>query len=304
MKIPVSCFFCLFPLLLFCGKGEEKPVQDAGYIEETATWRKGRFDRLRSSDGWLTLAGLYWLQEGDNTFGSSVQNDIVFPAGKAPEHLGTFLLRDGEVRMTVAAGVEVFHGDKPVRTILMQSDIDGGKPTSVRSGTLTWYIIDRNGNLAVRLKDSESELLKSFQGLDYFPVDKKWRVAAQLHAHDRPKSISIATILGTVDEHDSPGTLHFRIGEQSYTLDPIFTSSGQQLSIIFADATSGVETYGGGRFVVVDLPDVSGRTYIDFNRAYNPPCAFTDYSTCPLPPKQNRLDVKIAAGERTFKDEP
>jgi hypothetical protein len=165
---------------------------------------------------------------------------------------------------------------------------------------LKWHIIKRGDRFALRLKDSGSKALKEFKGLEYFPVDPSWRINARFVPYDPPKQLYIATVIGTIDTMTAPGYLSFRAGRKTCRLDPVHEAGDSSLFVIFADGTSGVETYGGGRFMDVALPDEYGHTVIDFNKAYNPPCAFTEFATCPLPPDQNKLPVRVAAGEKVY----
>jgi len=272
---------------------------DSLYISEIDRWHEERIESLTRPDGWLTLAGLFWLSEGENTFGTDASNDIVFPAGKAPDFLGSFFLRKGQVSMQIRPGVKVFHDGRPVQSLVLKDDSDGA-PSVLEAGPLSWCVIKRGDRFAVRLKDRESPTLREFEGIERFPVDRKWRVEARLEPYDPPKTIPVPTVIGTVIEEHSPGALVFEMDGRSFRLDPIAESSDTDLFLVFGDETNGIETYGGGRFLVVAKPDSAGFTSIDFNKAYNPPCAFTPYATCPLPPEQNRLPFRVTAGEKSY----
>lgn len=283
---------------LFC----RPPVPTAdpeNKFEETLQWREKRIQNLQRDDGWLTLAGLFWLQEGENTFGSDPQNDLIFPSGKVPEFAGTFHAGTKETVIEVFDGVTITSGGQPISSLEHQSDA-AGDPTMLEIGSLTFYLIERDGQLAIRLKDRESAALKEFQGLEYFPIDPHWRVPARFEPYESPVSINVPTALGTTSRLTSPGALLFSIGEKTCRLDAIGEPDAGQLFIIFGDGTNGKETYSGGRFLTTSQPDAEGAVVIDFNRAYNPPCVFTPYATCPLPPQQNRLPIRIEAGEKVY----
>jgi uncharacterized protein len=268
------------------------------YRAEIEAWQRGRDMELRDPNGWLTLAGLFWLSPGRNTFGSDAGNDIVFPAQKAAPRLGTFVLDGDKVTVEIAPGVDVRHEDESVARIVMKDDMSG-EPTILRHRSLSWLILRRGDQIGVRLRDGESPALTRFTGVPTFPTDPAWRLEAVLEPYNPPKTILIPTVLGTINPTPSPGALCFEVDGEPYRLDAQATAGGG-FSLIFADATSGVETYSGGRFLRVNPVDATGRTIIDFNRAYNPPCIFTPYATCPRPPQQNRLPIPIRAGERTY----
>jgi len=268
-------------------------------FEETLQWREKRLQNLQRDDGWLTLAGLFWLQEGENTFGSDPENDLVFPAGKMPGSAGAFHVGAEGTIIEVFEGVPMVSEGQPVSSLKLQSDA-AGDPTMLEIGSLTFYLIERDGQLAIRLKDRENAVLKEFQGLEYFPIDPRWRVPARFEPYESAIPINVPTALGTTSRLISPGTLAFSIGDTTYRLDAIGEPDAEQLFIIFGDGTNGKETYSGGRFLTTPQPDAEGAVVIDFNRAYNPPCVFTPYATCPLPPPQNRLPILIEAGEKVY----
>jgi len=268
------------------------------YRQEITAWQHKRDADLRDPDGWLTLAGLFWLEEGRNTFGADSANAICFPDNAAPL-LGEFVVTDGRVVVEVAPGVEVTCGGAEVtRLTISSAEMDG---PVLAYGSLRWFIIRRDGRWAVRLRDRAHPVLAAFYGVDYFPIDSTWRVDAQLIPHAKPLTIPVPTILGSVNQTSSPGILHFTINGEKQTLTAL-GKADRSLSLIFADATNGKETYGSGRFLTVAAPDADGQTVIDFNRAYNPPCAFTPFATCPLPPAGNRLAHAIPAGEKKYGD--
>nr|NIV13811.1 DUF1684 domain-containing protein [Fodinibius sp.] len=235
----------------------------------------------------------------ENTFGADASNDIVFPKGKAPDFMGSFILKNGGISVEILPDVEVLHGGKLVGDIAMKSDAEG-KPTILSHGTLSWYIIKRSNDFAVRLRDSANPNIESFHGIERYPVDPDWRIEATFERYDPQRSISVPTILGTVVEEPSPGALVFKIQGETYRLDVIGELDDERFFVIFGDETNKDETYESGRYVYVDNPGSGGETIIDFNKAYNPPCAFTDYATCQFPPEQNILPVEIKAGEKRY----
>ena len=280
---------------------------DAAYVGEIETWRRERLQRLTADGGWLTVAGLFWLKPGANRFGADAASDVVLPAHSAPAQAGTFVLEAGRVRVEVRPGVPVTLAGKPVTKAALRSDAGGTEPDVLTLGALTMQIIDRGGRLGVRLKDMKSPARAKFKGLDYFPIDPRFRVVARFVPHDKPVTITVPNVLGMTESMPSPGYASFAIegGEQSspaphaqpLRLDAVLEPGETQLFFIFRDTTSGKTTYGGGRFLYAD-PPAAGKVVLDFNRAYSPPCAFTAHATCPLPPPNNRLPIAIEAGEK------
>ena len=268
------------------------------YINEITEWHTQRIENLKKPNGWLNLVGLYWLEEGENTFGSGQDNDIVFPAEKSPDRMGTVTLNDGVVILKAEPGVEIFNGDKLVTELTLENDMSDNT-TILTHGTLAWFIIKRENKYGIRLRDYEAALLSEFEGIERYPVNEDWRVEAQYVPYDPPKKLSVPSIIGTVSESDCYGKLVFEKNGETFSLDPL---GEKNLFLIFADQTNGNETYGAGRFLSVAAPDSTGKTFIDFNKAYNPPCAFTKYATCPLPPKDNYLKLEITAGEKSYGD--
>ncbi|HXG32713.1 MAG TPA: DUF1684 domain-containing protein [Bryobacteraceae bacterium] len=258
-------------------------------------WRAQRESRLRVDDGWLTLVGLFWLRPGENSAGSAPDSRIRLPAG-APAHAGTFILEGDKVLFRASPGVSVRSAGRPVTTLEMRPDVPG--PADVISvGDLSMLVIRRGQRLGVRLRDKNSQFRKEFRGCKWFAVDEAYRIEARFIPYDPPKRVPILNILGDTEYHMSPGYVEFRIAGRDCRLEPVLDNG--RLWFIFRDQTSGKETYGAGRFLYADPPR-SGKVILDFNKAYNPPCAFNPYTTCPLPPKQNRLSVPIRAGEKTY----
>jgi len=268
------------------------------YRREIEAWRAERLARLQSDGGWLTVAGLYWLKPGVNRFGADRANDLVLPA-RAGARAGTFRLESGRVTVEALAGSPLMLAGKPITRAELRSDA-AGAPDVVALGDLTMQVIARGDRLGIRLKDPRSPARQSFKGLSWFPIRAEYRVNARLVAHAAPASIAVPTVIGTTETMPSPGSAVFELAGKSVRLDPVLEPGETRLFFIFRDATSGRSSYGGGRFLYADPPDPKdkdGRIVLDFNKAYSPPCAFTRYATCPLPPSQNRLPIAIEAGE-------
>ncbi len=273
----------------------------AAHSREVNEWHAKRIERLRSEYGWLTLVGLMPLEEGENRFGSAADNDLVFPE-KAPEYAGVFTLKNGSVHIDVSKGVNISSDGKPVQSTILGSDAD--EETSILDmGGLRFYVIERAGRYYIRLKDSEAETLKKFKGIDRYPVRLEWRIEARFEPYDPPKKLMIPNVIGVDFEESCPGVVIFEVSDSTYRLEPTSTSS-RGLFFVFADETSGIETYDGGRFLYVDPPGPDGKVILDFNKAYNPPCVFTPYATCPLPHAENILKIKIEAGEKKYAGAP
>jgi uncharacterized protein len=272
----------------------------ASYQREITDWHAKRIQNLKAPNGWLNLVGLYWLDEGRNSFGSGQTNKIIFPQGSINDVAGTFERSGKKVRLLVAAGVVITVDSKPVKEAVIYDEDSTHQPV-IASGSLRWTIIRRDDKIGIRLRDLESPLVNQFKDIDRFPVDSAWRIRATLQTTGQlgqPTQIAITNILGQTSQQQTPGKLIFTLGTKQYTLDAL--EEDGNLFIIFGDETSGKTTYPSGRFLTVRKPAADGTTIIDFNKAYNPPCAFTNYATCPLPPPQNILPVAITAGEKNY----
>jgi len=274
------------------------PAPDAAYRDQIESWKAARVARLTADDGWLSVVGLAWLDPGENSVGSAAGSRVALPPGKAPAELGTIVLSNGALSFRARAGASVTADGQSVTNVPLRSDADGN-PTILASGPLRFYVIERDGRYAVRIKDSTSAARRAFRGIAYFPTDLSWRVSARFEPYDPPRSIKVPNVLGHVDEEKSPGALVFEHGGKTYRLDPVLERGETDYFVIFGDRTNGTDTYGAGRFLYVS-PPVGGKTVIDFNKAYNPPCVFTPYATCPLPPPQNKLPFRVEAGEKEY----
>ena len=286
----------LIVFFISCSTLTEKEKQ---YIQDINDWHKKRIESLKEKDIWLNLAGLFWLNPGENSFGSDKSNDIIFPQGKAEDFMGWFDLTDGVVSVQLKPGVNISINDSVVAEMILKN-YNKPSPSILRYKTLSWFVIKREDKYGIRLKDSANPEIERFDGIDRFDVNPEWNLKAKFFPYDPVKIIEIPTIMGTIIEEPSPGYLEFQIDGKTFQLDPTGNINSKKLFLIFADQTNGNETYGAGRFLSVDFPNPDSIIYIDFNKAYNPPCAFTKYATCPLPPKQNQLAIEVTAGEKNY----
>jgi uncharacterized protein len=276
------------------------PVLAGDWRQEVEAFRKERVEDLKKEDGWFTLVGLAWLDEGENRFGSDPDAKVVLPEGKSPKLAGVLVRKGDKVSVRLAPGVKMTSGDKPVKTgklVLLVSD-SKGEPTVLQMGTVSFHVIQRGDMVGVRVKDTKSAALAAFHGLDTYPIEPVWRVEARFEPYEPPKMVSIPNILGQVTDIPAPGAVVFDWQGKTYRLDALGDPK-EGLSLIFADQTNGKETYGAGRFLETGAVK-DGKVFIDFNMAYNPPCAFTAFATCPLPPSQNRLALRVEAGEKKY----
>jgi uncharacterized protein (DUF1684 family) len=267
------------------------------FAEAHRAWRAERHRSLSAKEGWLSLVGLHFLAEGDNPAGSAPGLPVAL-AG-APARVGVFRLAQGRVTFRAEPGAGVTLKGAAVDETPLRHDAEGA-PDVLALGTLRFHVIRRGDRFAVRVKDTASPALAAFQGVEAFPPDPAYRVVATFEAYPAPKSVDIPTVLGTTEAMPAPGLVHFKLKGRACTLQPVQEDGpGSKFFFIFRDATAGKETYPAGRFLYADPPK-DGKLVLDFNRAVNPPCAFTPFATCPLPPKQNQLKVRIPAGEKTF----
>jgi len=297
-------------LILAACSPPSPPVDPAVHRDSVEAWRERRMADLRRPDGWLSLVGLYWLADGESTFGSDPGADLVYAGdgGDVPPSLGVFRVgQDGGVSFEPAPGVDVrMDGEPTGLAVLRPPPPEGeatGEPAPVLTwGPLRWHVIVRDGRPAVRLKSSESPVLTTFDGIDHYAVTTRWRLDGRLDRYEPARTILVPNILGTVGETASPGAAVFEVGGETYRLD-LWRDSDDPANYFtaFGDATNGDGTYGGGRFLWIYAPAPGeDRIVVDFNRSYNPPCVFTAFATCPLPPRQNRLPFAVEAGEKEW----
>ena len=265
------------------------------YAKEIEKWRAEREGKLKSETGWLTVAGLFWLKEGINTVGAGENFDVRLTDNFKQGKLGEIEFKNGTAVLKLVEGIEAQSDGKNITAPVNLVSDEKGKPTEIRTGTQTLTLIKREERSGIRLRDSNSEARRNFKGLHWYPVDENYKVTARLEPWREPKEISVPNVLGGNFKMKSPGVLKFTVKGKEGSLHPVLEEDGT-LFLIFGDASNRNETYKSGRFLYADKP-VNGEVTLDFNKAENPPCAFTPYTTCPLPPKQNILPVRIEAGE-------
>lgn len=263
--------------LLAMGGG---PVSADDYQKKLEEFRARRQERLRQPNGWLTLVGLFWMEKGKNTLGSAP--DCSFRLESGPEHLGTYH----------------WDGEKLLWNDQVCDPNEAEAATVLRSGSISWYTIRRDGRLGLRVKDNENPVRRDFQGLDFYPIDPTWRVQAHFKPYDQAREMRVESVISGLEEvSQSPGEIEFAHQGKNYSLQ--VSSEGDGYSLMFGDRSNGHGSYGAGRFLDVEKGDARGNVVLDFNKAYNPPCCWTPYATCPLPTRQNRLDFEIPAGEKS-----
>jgi|SRR5271166_2247873 len=265
---------------------------DAGYMQSFEEWKGKQIDDLKQN--WLPLAGLYWLKPGVNSFGSDSANAVVFPKG--PAHAGEFYLEGKDVTIKLLPDARATLAAKPLTAAKLDSDVSG-HPSVVEMGTLRFHVIERGERVGIRLKDADSAAVRNFHGLVFYPLDLNYRVTAKWVPADGKRTIDVPNVLGDVSSRPIAGTAVFKINGQELQLTDLHGTPSKGLFIVFNDLTAKSDTYPAGRFLETD-PPANGTVVLDFNRAYNPPCAVTPYATCPLAPKENRLMVAIPAGEK------
>jgi len=251
------------------------------FEQDVARWRENRRASLTREDGWLSLVGLTWLNLGDNA--------VKMPTN--PPMTTHVVVADGKARLMQPKGGN---------PIVLRDDTDPKGPQVVHIGSFQFNVIKRNDKLGIRMKDSNAATRKDFKGLDYFSPNPKWRLEAQFVPFNPPKKVPITNVLGMTSDEVVPGELVFSVGGKEYRIQPIIEQGEKDLFIIFKDATSGKETYGAARYLYAKPAGPDGKVIVDFNKSYNPPCAFTPYATCPLPPPSNRLPFAIDAGEKKY----
>lgn len=271
---------------------------DETYKQEIDQWHVKRENRLKSETGWLTVSGLFWLSEGDNTVGADPSNLIHFPKNKCDAFLGNFQLKAGNVYFTSKAENQVKKDSSFFNSGLIFGDGMEEGMVVLAHKNLRFFIIKRGERIGIRLRDLDSEARKHFTSIERFPVDRKWCVKARFEPAKEKKTIPILDVIGQTTETPFAGTLYFELDGKKLQLDA--TLEGTELFIVFSDYTAGNTTYGGGRFLYATVPAIGNEVVLDFNKAYNPPCAFTSFATCPLPPDQNKLAVEILAGEKSY----
>lgn len=294
-----SLVLCALCALLSCKRSHHSEEELRTYHTEIEAWHAHRLEQVKAADGWLNLVGLYWLDPGNNTFGTGEKNQIVFPDSTLEEQAGFFRVHDGRVEMHANPGTKWHTAQGDSSSPLIVFHPDSAKQPQVENGRISWTIIRRDGKFGVRVRDLTMRGVRSFQGIERYPIDPTYRIEASF-TPTAGKTIDITNIVGQTTPQSSPGTLTFFWEDKQYQLD-VLEGGKDEYFIIIADDTSGKETYAGGRYLYVKHADEHGKTVIDFNKAYNPPCVFTPYATCPLPPRQNVLPFSIMAGEKVYR---
>ena len=270
--------------------------QAENHRQTIEAWRASRHERLVKPDGWLTLVGLDWLKDGENRVGSAADNDIQLTGG--PAHWGSVFLHSDILRFVSSDVDKVSINGEYLREADLVAD-SKGKPTLVTGGTLSFYAIFR-GSYALRVKDTQAKALLNFKGVNNYPIDESWRINGRFIRAEEGASIEITNVLGQISESPVFGTFELDMDGKTHSLLGLGDEDSEDLWFIFADRTSGHGSYGAGRFLYSDAMPENGRLTVDFNKAYNPPCAFNPYSTCPLPPQRNRMNLLVTAGEKDF----
>ncbi|MEX0661426.1 MAG: DUF1684 domain-containing protein [Balneolaceae bacterium] len=289
--------FCvIFPLLIIsCNQNDlgQTPVPE-NYSAEMEQWEMDRIEDLKEPTGYLRLAGMFWLEEGENSFGSGDDQDIQFPEGSIPDLAGYFVMENEQVTMRVAEDVDITHENEPISEKII---FDGDESLDIQHEFLEWLVIERQGEIAIRLFNKANEKVDNFNGFPRYPLDPALRLKAKFIPNPENTTIPIVNVLGQNAETPSPGKVEFIIDGKRYSVDALAGTT--RLFLIIGDETNQTETYQAGRYMYIDYPEEgSDYTVIDFNKIYNPPCAYSLFTTCQLPPPNNRLDVAIEAGEK------
>ena len=306
-------------LLLGCGEGPPPPVlvDEAAHHAEVMAFHEARVAELAAPDSWLSLIALHWLEEGETTLGASDENDLILPGEATAPRVGRVTLQDSTVRFVAEPGVRVIRGvdstlslpagsgafppdttlDAPVSDALL-GNVAPGQATVLRHGSVNWILVRRGDDYALRVRDNANPVYEEFTGIDRYPVDAGWRLTARWVPHE--KTVTVPNVLGTASEQTSPAYVEFWVDGTRHTLDVTGDPDADRFMMVFADESSGDGTYGGGRYMWFSAPDDQDRVVLDFNLSYNPPCVWSDYATCPLPSRDNRLGVRVEAGEKDW----
>ena len=265
---------------------------NADYVRQIEQWRAQHQKELAADDGWLTVAGLDWLKEGENRVGADPASEVALPPNSAPAHVASITYHAGQAVLHPAPGVPLTLNGKSAKQTTLQEDTD-----VLAMNKLKFYLIRRGDRAGIRLKDNDNPERKRFRGLTWYPVDPAWRIQAKFTPWTTPHSLAFTNTIGQQESEPSPGYATFTKNGREYKLEPMLEDG--KLFFVFRDRTSGKTTYGASRFLYTE-PAKNGTVVLDFNQAENPPCAFTSYATCPLPAPQNRLDLAVEAGEQKY----
>ena len=294
----------VFIFILFCSssgcRDKNNLKENETYINEIKQWQEKRISQIGSDNGWLSLAGLFWLKEGENYFGTDSSNTIIFPPGTSQKKAGIIILKGENLILKAFKGTELKYKDSTITRMQLLSDESGKvRPTVLTSGPLSFHVIKRGDKFAVRLKNRENPPLKNYKGLEFFPINPEFKINARYIPYDQPKILDIVSIIGTVTPETCKGALIFEIRGKTCRLDVIADDESRELQVMFTDETTGKETYDNGRQLVTYFPE-EGNVILDFNKSFNWPCAYTPYATCSIPPKENHIPVRIEAGEKKY----
>jgi uncharacterized protein (DUF1684 family) len=282
--VNVAILLSLIGFGLLAGPSFAADAGSSNYEREVAKFRHEREQQLKAEDGWLTVVGLHWLKEGANRIGSDPASEVPLPAA-APKRVGSILYKGGKAHFRPAPGIALKEAD-------LKEDTD-----ILTVGRIKFFVIKREDKLAVRVKDNVSAARKEFTSLEWFPADTSWKIRGRFTPWKEKHTITFDTIAGVKEQDESPGYVTFVRNGQEYKLEPVVDEG--QFFFVFRDQTSGKSTYPAARFLYTDRP-TNGYVWLDFNKAVNPPCVFTPYATCPLPPPQNRLALAVLAGEKMY----
>jgi hypothetical protein len=290
----VSLFLLAAVLIIGHAFAQSAPAVDPAYQASVEKWKADLVEDLKQN--WLPLAGLFWLKPGDNSFGTDSTNALVFPANSAPAKAGSFSLQGKDVAVKFASPITATINGKPATTAMLDSD-QSGHASEIELGTLRMHVIQRGDRVGIRVKDLDSPAVKKYRGPEFFALNPAFRVTAAWVPSDGKKMVDVPNVLGDITPTPVAGEAHFKLNGQDVTLQALGGNPAEGLFFIFKDQTSKTETYPPGRFLQTDAVK-DGTVVLDFNEAYNPPCAVTPYATCPLPPKENQLAIAIPAGEK------
>ena len=296
MKYRSAFFFFIIPLLIISCDNDDlgRASLPENYEESISEWKEYRVGVLTGPTNWLRLHAIYWLSEGDNTFGSAQENTITFPKGTIPDFAGVFTLSNNTVTMDVTDDVLITHEGEPVSDFTL---FDGEERPHVMHGDLEWFIDSRGDEYGIRLYNKDNPKADAFDGFPFFPLNPEWHLKAKFIPNTDSTTVTVDNVLEEKVDLVSPGNIRFEVNGQTDEMIAFEANSG--LFIMFNDETNGDETYHAGRYMIIPFADEEGYTILDFNKAYNPPCAFNTFTTCNLPPPENRMKIAIRAGEKT-----
>lgn len=294
-----------------CGQGSQAvseqgaavSAEDLSFLNDNQAWRIERHSRLVQPDGWTSLVGLHWLTLKAHYIGSGATSGMRLAVG--PERMGLVQREGGKVWFTPESGVDLRVNDQPLHGRIQLHSDQEAEPTVVvfDQGKGSLSLLQRGPHQALRVRHADAATRQQFSGLDYWPADRRWVLPARFVAHNPARTLQVVDMVGMSNTLANPGRLVFERDGQSYTLEAVANADGSLL-VMMADGTSGHGSYAAGRYLDVAAPDAQGQTLLDFNRSYNPPCTFSIYATCPLPPAENRLDLRIEAGEKAYAHKP